>query len=112
MLHSDLHHENILSSERGWLAIDPKGVLGKREFEVTAFMRNPIKRAKKNLLTKEILLTRFNLISKELDLDKEPEEILFIDDIESNILPAKEAGFQTHHYKNNQELVNFLKSSA
>ena len=70
LLHSDLHHENILSSERGWLAIDPKGVLGEREFEVTAFMRNPIKRAKENLLTKEILLTRLNIISKELDLDK------------------------------------------
>lgn len=71
LLHGDLHHENILSSQRGWLAIDPKGVLGEREFEIAAFMRNPIKRAKKNLLTKEILLKRLDVISKELDLNKE-----------------------------------------
>lgn len=70
LLHSDLHHENILSSKRGWLAIDPKGVLAEREFEVAAFMRNPIKRAKKNLLTRKILLARLDIISKELDLDK------------------------------------------
>jgi streptomycin 6-kinase len=28
VLHADLHHFNILSSERGWIAIDPKGVTG------------------------------------------------------------------------------------
>lgn len=71
LLHADLHHENILSSKRGWLAIDPKGVLGEREFEITAFMRNPIKRAKENLLTRDILLGRLEKISKELPLDKE-----------------------------------------
>jgi streptomycin 6-kinase len=27
-LHGDLHHDNILFGPRGWLAIDPKGVLG------------------------------------------------------------------------------------
>ncbi|MFT4413042.1 aminoglycoside phosphotransferase family protein [Fredinandcohnia humi] len=31
LLHGDLHHENILySSEKGWMAIDPKGLLIKR----------------------------------------------------------------------------------
>lgn len=35
LLHGDLHDENILfSKERGWLAIDPKGVIGEREFEL------------------------------------------------------------------------------
>lgn len=33
------------------------------------------------------------------DLNVKPEEILFIDDTESNIIPALEAGFKTHHYK-------------
>jgi streptomycin 6-kinase len=28
LLHGDFHHYNILSSERGWLIIDPKGVIG------------------------------------------------------------------------------------
>lgn len=71
LLHSDLHHENILSSERGWLAIDPKGVIGEKEFEVAAFMRNPIKRAKENLLTKEILIKRLDTISDKLNLNRQ-----------------------------------------
>lgn len=43
LLHGDLQHTNILFDDRrGWLAIDPKGVIGEREFEVCAFLRNPI----------------------------------------------------------------------
>jgi streptomycin 6-kinase len=43
LLHGDLHHENILTAERHpWLAIDPKGVVGEREYEVGALLRNPI----------------------------------------------------------------------
>jgi streptomycin 6-kinase len=43
LLHGDLHHGNILSARRApWLAIDPKGVVGPRGFEVGAFMRNPL----------------------------------------------------------------------
>lgn len=43
LLHRDLHHHNILKSdERGWLAIDPKGVIGEAVFEVGAFMINPM----------------------------------------------------------------------
>ena len=43
VLHGDLHHENILrADERGWVAIDPKGVVGEREYETGALMRNPI----------------------------------------------------------------------
>ena len=35
LLHGDLHYGNILFSEqRGWLAIDPKGVIGEREYEI------------------------------------------------------------------------------
>lgn len=41
VLHGDLHHYNILSSQRGWLAIDPKGILGEPAFEVAPFMHNP-----------------------------------------------------------------------
>jgi len=71
LLHSDLHHENILESERGWLAIDPKGVLAEREYEVNAFLRNPIKRAENNLLTKEILVKRLDIIARKLDLNRQ-----------------------------------------
>ena len=41
-LHGDLHHFNILRSDRaGWLAIDPKGLAGDRCFDVCQFLRNP-----------------------------------------------------------------------
>jgi streptomycin 6-kinase len=42
LMHGDFHHFNILSSERGWLVIDPKGVIGPRGYEVTPFLTNPI----------------------------------------------------------------------
>jgi streptomycin 6-kinase len=41
LLHGDFHHYNILSSERGWLMIDPKGVIGPIGYEVGPFMLNP-----------------------------------------------------------------------
>ncbi len=41
VIHGDLHHFNILSSERGWLVIDPKGVVGPREYEVGPLLINP-----------------------------------------------------------------------
>jgi streptomycin 6-kinase len=41
LLHGDLHHFNILSDERrGWLVIDPKGVIGEPEYEIGAYLRN------------------------------------------------------------------------
>jgi streptomycin 6-kinase len=43
LLHGDLHHFNILFDKtRGWLAIDPKGVIGELEFELGAWLRNPV----------------------------------------------------------------------
>lgn len=41
-LHGDLHHENILQGERGWLAIDPKGVLGDPAFDAANMFYNPL----------------------------------------------------------------------
>jgi len=41
-LHGDLHHDNIMSSDRGWLAIDPKGVVGDPLYEVANIFRNPV----------------------------------------------------------------------
>lgn len=41
-LHGDLHHDNIVSSDRGWLAIDPKGLRGDAAYEVANVFRNPI----------------------------------------------------------------------
>jgi streptomycin 6-kinase len=43
LLHGDLQHYNVLfDSDRGWLAIDPKGVFGEIEYEIGAALRNPL----------------------------------------------------------------------
>ena len=41
-LHGDLHHDNIISSGRGWLAIDPKGLIGDPTYEVANAFQNPV----------------------------------------------------------------------
>ena len=41
-LHGDLHHANVLDfGERGWLAIDPKALLGERAFDYCNLLCNP-----------------------------------------------------------------------
>ncbi len=41
-LHGDLHHGNVLNfGERGWLAIDPKGLVGERGFDFANIFGNP-----------------------------------------------------------------------
>ena len=45
LLHGDLQHYNVLlDSDRGWLAIDPKGVIGEIEYEIGAGLRNPVEK--------------------------------------------------------------------
>jgi streptomycin 6-kinase len=42
LLHADLHHFNILYGENtGWVAIDPKGVMGDPCYEPATFLLNP-----------------------------------------------------------------------
>lgn len=41
-LHGDLHHDNLLDGgPRGWLAIDPKGLLGETGFDYANMVCNP-----------------------------------------------------------------------
>ncbi|MBS0031866.1 aminoglycoside phosphotransferase family protein [Chitinophaga sp. 22321] len=42
VLHGDLHHENIIHSDaRGWVAIDPKRLIGERAFDFANILCNP-----------------------------------------------------------------------
>jgi streptomycin 6-kinase len=42
VLHGDIHHGNVLDfGERGWLAIDPKGLIGERGFDYANIFCNP-----------------------------------------------------------------------
>jgi streptomycin 6-kinase len=43
-LHGDLHHGNVLHGDRGWLAIDPKGLLGDGAYDAANLFYNPLHR--------------------------------------------------------------------
>jgi streptomycin 6-kinase len=67
LLHQDLHADNILRAERlPWLAIDPKPLLGEREFAVA-----PIVRSNELGHSKKLVLRRLDRLTAELSLDRE-----------------------------------------
>lgn len=43
-LHGDLHHENIMRSGRGWIIIDPAGLIGDAALDVANMFSNPLDR--------------------------------------------------------------------
>ena len=67
VLHGDIHYENILDSgSRGWVAIDPKGLLGEKGFDFANIFCNPdIKTA----TSPGRLSRQVKLIAKEANLD-------------------------------------------
>jgi streptomycin 6-kinase len=67
LLHGDLHHFNILQTEQGWRAIDPKGVVGEPAYEIASFLYNPNER----LISKAMLARRIAQFSELLTLDRE-----------------------------------------
>lgn len=67
MLHGDLHHENILLDERrGWLAIDPKGVIGPGPYQAARFLNNRIPDEDTTHARADILRVRLNILSEIL----------------------------------------------
>jgi streptomycin 6-kinase len=42
VLHGDIHHRNIRQSSRGWLAFDPKGLVGERTYDCANTLCNPV----------------------------------------------------------------------
>jgi streptomycin 6-kinase len=69
LLHGDLQHYNVLfDSSRGWVAIDPKGIVGELEYEVGAILRNPVEQP--NLfLSPEVIERRLRILTDTLDLN-------------------------------------------
>lgn len=43
VLHGDIHHANIRQSSRGWLAYDPKGLVGERTYDCANTLCNPFR---------------------------------------------------------------------
>ncbi|MEU9030688.1 aminoglycoside phosphotransferase family protein [Streptomyces sp. NPDC048383] len=70
LLHGDLHHGNILLSPRGWLAIDPKGLVGERAFDLGALLRNPAPTLIRTPDVRALLSLRIDQMSEKLGLDR------------------------------------------
>ena len=69
LLHGDLQHYNVLfDAERGWLSIDPKGVVGEVEYEIGASLRNPGERAEL-FASPDIVARRIGLYEARLRID-------------------------------------------
>jgi streptomycin 6-kinase len=69
LLHGDLQHYNVLyDSGRGWVAIDPKGVVGEVEYEIGASLRNPCERPAL-FATRETVERRLRCYEATLHLD-------------------------------------------
>jgi streptomycin 6-kinase len=69
LLHGDLQHYNVLFDEnRGWMAVDPKGVVAELEYEVGAMLRNPVEQP--GLFTSPMVIERrLRMLTDALDLD-------------------------------------------
>jgi streptomycin 6-kinase len=65
LLHQDFHGGNVLLSERGWLAIDAKPLVGEREFDVASLIRD------RRPCTKAELEWRLEYLVERLNLDAE-----------------------------------------
>jgi streptomycin 6-kinase len=69
LIHGDCHHYNILSHGDEWRVIDPKGVIGAREYEVAPFMLNPVYQPRPNI--KRETNHRLDIFSERTGLDRQ-----------------------------------------
>ncbi len=71
ILHGDLHHDNILAStRRGWVVIDPKGIVGDPGYEVGTFMLNQLPAGAGDAVVQEIFNQRLSIFSAELQISR------------------------------------------
>jgi streptomycin 6-kinase len=67
LLHQDLHGDNVLAAQRAeWLVIDPKPLVGEREFAVAPIVRDPeLGHSRRDVLY------RLDRLTSELGLDRD-----------------------------------------
>ena len=65
LMHQDFHGGNVLLSERGWLAIDAKPLVGEREFDVASLIRD------RRPTNRRAMLRRLDFLVERLGLDRE-----------------------------------------
>ncbi|WP_177167236.1 aminoglycoside phosphotransferase family protein [Salinibacillus kushneri] len=66
ILHGDFHHENILRDKGGWVAIDPKGLIGEREYDFIQFLLNQL--PKENV--EQTINKRIEILAEQCQLAK------------------------------------------
>jgi streptomycin 6-kinase len=72
VLHGDIHHGNIRQSSRGWLAFDPKGLVGERTYDCANTLCNPRRpRATYDKLVhdEKRLLANAGILSEALEIE-------------------------------------------
>jgi streptomycin 6-kinase len=69
LIHGDCHHYNILSHGDEWCVIDPKGVIGVREYDIAPFMLNPVYLPRPNI--KRETVRRLDIFSEHLGFDRQ-----------------------------------------
>ena len=65
LLHQDLHGGNVLRAGRGWLAIDPKPLVGDPAFDVASLVRD-----RRPVTDRRIVERRLDLLEGELGYDR------------------------------------------
>jgi streptomycin 6-kinase len=72
VLHQDCHGGNVLSAEREpWLAIDPKPLVGEREFDAASLVRDRRPELVKDPHPQRRIRRRLDQLAAELELDRE-----------------------------------------
>lgn len=71
LMHGDFHHYNILSSERGWLVIDPKGVIGPACYEVGPLLINPWGDLLNGNNYRQLTKRRIDILHEKLGFERE-----------------------------------------
>jgi streptomycin 6-kinase len=72
VLHQDFHGGNVLRATREpWLAIDPKPLVGEREFDTASLLRDRRPELRADPDPEARIRRRLDLLAAELDLDRE-----------------------------------------
>ncbi|HET6657971.1 MAG TPA: aminoglycoside phosphotransferase family protein [Gaiellaceae bacterium] len=71
LVHQDFHGGNVLRSERGWLAIDPKPLVGEREFDTASLLRDRRRALANDPDAAHTVGQRLDFLATALDLDRE-----------------------------------------
>jgi streptomycin 6-kinase len=91
LVHQDLHGENVLAAQREpWLAIDPKPLLGEREFSLA-----PIIRSFELGGGRDDVVHRLDLLTSRLGLDRERARLWAI----AQTFAWAEGSFRTQHLR-------------